>query len=78
MKHTLAHTLVLGYAWQAAVADDSEVPVVLRMLLGVVEEKGLDTLGLYQTGNRTPQPTTLVPSCLRVVALCHCFSATTF
>jgi len=31
------------------VADDSAVPVVLRMLLQFVESRGLDKLGLYQT-----------------------------
>jgi hypothetical protein len=35
---------------QAVVADDCEVPVVLRMLLDVVEDQGLDTLGLYKMG----------------------------
>jgi hypothetical protein len=32
------------------VAEDSNVPIVLRMLLQFVEENGMDKLGIYQTG----------------------------
>ena len=35
---------------QAATADDSDVPVILRMLLQYVEGHGMDKLGIYQTG----------------------------